>query len=81
MAQDILTLQQQAAQRVERMRRHERELVCPRTPPAPAPPPPKPKPSEPSVDTEQLLLLAVLLLLGQNGADPALLAALLYVAF
>ena len=40
MAQDILTLQQQAAQRVERMRRHERELVCPRTPPAPAPPPP-----------------------------------------
>lgn len=77
---DLLTLQQQAARRVERLRRRERELAGQYNAPVPAQKqPPAPAPDDPAPDSEQWLLTALILLLARNGADAELLAALLYV--
>lgn len=102
----VVRLQQEAAQRVQRMAERSRRLVhehpvniyrgATLTPAEPVCEPPKPAPEKsvcPSEnpcrkgwlsflagDEERALLLLLLFVLGQNGAPPELLLALLYVA-
>lgn len=88
MAQDLVALQQEAARRVERMRQHQRSVAQRFSEPPPVAAAISAVPSVPdravpekgpSLDNEQLLLLALILLLYRNNANTELLAALLYI--
>ena len=84
--QELRRMQQDAQKRVDRMRRQANEAIS-RRPELPQKP--IPKPSEPASplaplqtflqDEERILILALLLLLGKEKTDPALLVALIYL--
>ena len=84
--QELRRMQQDAQKRVDRMRRQANEAISrrPELPQKPESLPPKaPDPLSPLrtflQDEERILILALLLLLGKEKTDPALLVALIYL--
>ena len=85
-AADLLRMQQEALQRVRRQDERARQALSGSPPPPVFEPPaaavpsaPPPAPVVPTADRDTGLLLALLLVLGRERADPLLLLALLYI--
>ncbi|MBE6778622.1 MAG: hypothetical protein E7541_04460 [Ruminococcaceae bacterium] len=86
MADDLQTLQQQAAERVQRTQAYNRRVFEEHQerpalrPPAPTAPVTAVPPRTGGMDTEQLLLLGLAFLLWRAGCRMELILALLYLA-
>ncbi len=81
---NVMRMQQEAAERVQRMQEHSRRLVREQPMRAPEAPPPKADLGGLAAllqgDGEQTLVLLLAVILAKNGAPLELVLALLYVA-